>query len=147
MTLAPIGMRLALARCPFPPSRLLHTRYQASQSRLLSTHPMATTSVSIKSGLLNMPGSTAASKTAVERCLTQDHQKNHCYYHPAGLHNHLSHHILAAYDMGASSELIGAIYDQERKSQRPVLLEGGTDIPKPGTIGETNWTEFLGNEK
>lgn len=108
---------------------------------------MTTASVTIQQGILNLPGATPAAKKLVEELLAKDHDTHHCYFRSIGFHNHLSHHILAAYDLGASAELLNAIYKEEEKMQRPILLEGEDDVTKPGEINEGNWTKFLGEQK
>ncbi|GJJ14036.1 hypothetical protein Clacol_008293 [Clathrus columnatus] len=105
----------------------------------------------IKKGLLNIPGATPESKATTERLLKLDHESHHCFFTNVGFHNHLSHHLLAAYDLGAPAELIQAIYDDEAKVQRPIDLKTNgvppEDVPKPGVINDSNWTEWLGNHK
>jgi hypothetical protein len=112
---------------------------------------MTTAPVTIKPGILSLPGSTHSSKKTLESLLTEDHSKHHCYFRSFGFHNHLSHHILAAYDLGASTELLKAIYAEEAKTQRPIMLDGEGDskmdgVVKPGTINEGNWKEYLGKQ-
>jgi len=107
----------------------------------------------IKPGILNLPGSTLSSKQTVEKLLTKDFDTHHCYFNERGFHNHLSHHILAAYDLGASKELLEAVWKEEEKMQRPILLEGVKDddvkggVTPVGEIKEGNWREYLGEQK
>lgn len=132
---------------------------------------MSSLSNKIQSGLLNFPGATLESKTTTERLLKLDEESHHCFFSPVGFHNHLAHQyvaplvlywaggivyfcfcsLLAAYDLGAPAQLIQAIYDDEAKIQRPIDLRTNgaapEDVPKPGVINDTNWTEYLGNEK
>jgi hypothetical protein len=96
---------------------------------------------------LNLPGATPASKKAVQELLAKDHDTHHCYFNTIGFHNHLSHHLLAAYDLGASAQLLEAIYDEEAKMQRPIMLDQDEGVLKPGVINESNWTKYLGEEK
>ncbi|KAF8510455.1 hypothetical protein BU17DRAFT_98061 [Hysterangium stoloniferum] len=105
----------------------------------------------INRGILSLPGATAASKATAERLLKTDEESHHCYFRPAGLHNHLSHHVLTAYDLGAPASLLEAIYDKEAKIQRPIdLNENGVvpeGTPNPGDINDENWVKWLGNAK
>lgn len=48
-----------------------------------------------KKGLLDLPGITNATKSLTEKLLLSDAEKHHCYFRPAGLHNHLSHQCVA----------------------------------------------------
>lgn len=108
---------------------------------------MSTSSINVTQGILNLPGSTPASKKATEQLLFKDHSEHHCFFRSVGLHNHLSHHLLAAYDLGASEELIRAVYEKEASDQRPILLGEETGVVKPGSVTKENWKEYLGNAK
>lgn len=59
--------------------------------------------------------------------------------------------VLAAYDLGAPGSLIQTIYDDEAKIQRPIdlKLDGAPAeaSPKPGAIGDDNWTKWLGDAR
>ena len=41
-------------------------------------------------GVLDFPGSHGA-KAVLENLLLKDAESHHCFFRPAGLHNHLSH--------------------------------------------------------
>ncbi|KZP16253.1 hypothetical protein FIBSPDRAFT_748982 [Athelia psychrophila] len=104
-------------------------------------------SSSIRPGIINRAGTTPESKRLLENLLEDDRKTHHCFFNQTGFHNHLSHHLLAAYDLGASAKLLQAINDDSADSashQRPIDL----DEPKsPGTITENNWTEHFGEYK
>ncbi|TFK41533.1 hypothetical protein BDQ12DRAFT_599551 [Crucibulum laeve] len=94
-------------------------------------------------GLVNLPGITPASKKRAEDLLLHDAENHHCYFLPRiGLHNHLSHHILAAYDLGASATLLQKIYDDDSPSEQPFYLE---EKDKVITVTEENWAQYLSN--
>ncbi|KAJ3814004.1 hypothetical protein F5876DRAFT_33900 [Lentinula aff. lateritia] len=97
----------------------------------------------LRNGVLNLPRASPASKPLTEALLLRDAQDHHCQFNQAGFHNHLSHHILAAYDLGASPGLLQKIYDEEARIQRPIILE---EKDKEMKITEDNWTQYLGNE-
>ncbi|CCM01887.1 uncharacterized protein FIBRA_03958 [Fibroporia radiculosa] len=104
----------------------------------------------ITQGILNIPGATAQSKATAERILEEDRATYHCLWGRVGLHNHLSHHILAAYDFGASSPLLQAIYDKEKSGLSPIHLadrQTGAVEEQLVQITSRNWTKFLGDEK
>ena len=106
--------------------------------------------VVLTSGLLNLPGATHKSKEVAEALLTKDNRVHHSVFSDRGLgsfHNHLSHHILAAYDLGASSDLLNKIYEDEAKIQRPLVISEASGVPQPGSITEENWTQFLGVQR
>lgn len=103
--------------------------------------------VTLTQGILNLPGSTLASKKVTETLLAKDFDLHHAFFNARGFHNHLSHHMLAAYDLGASAEQLKAIYEDNASYQRPIMLDGVEGILKPGEIDEGNWKKHLGNEK
>ncbi|KAJ8501978.1 hypothetical protein ONZ51_g311 [Trametes cubensis] len=104
----------------------------------------------IRQGLLNLPGPTFVTKRTVERLLEEDRDNHHCFWGRIGFHNHLSHHILAAYDLGATSALLQKIYDAEAKSIEQWDLYALSRVGSDSAIGALeevttqNWTQFLG---
>ncbi|GJE96190.1 questin oxidase family protein [Phanerochaete sordida] len=103
-----------------------------------------------KQGLVNFAGATPESKATIERLLEEDRQKHHCFWGRVGFHNHLSHHLLAAYDFGASAKQLQAIYDAELDELDPIhLADRATKTVEEQhvTITAENWTEYLGQEK
>ncbi|KIY51855.1 hypothetical protein FISHEDRAFT_36181 [Fistulina hepatica ATCC 64428] len=90
-------------------------------------------------GLLNLPGSTPESKARTERLLLQDFGQHHCFFNERGFHNHLSHHLLAIYDLGAPTSRIQVAYDAEAPHQRPIVLPGA----ERHEITQENWTNRL----
>ena len=50
----------------------------------------------------------------------QNHQNNHVFFNVrGGFHNHTAHHLLAALGLGASSDTLEQIYEQQQKIQQP----------------------------
>ncbi|KDQ18174.1 hypothetical protein BOTBODRAFT_104662 [Botryobasidium botryosum FD-172 SS1] len=104
------------------------------------------TSASVSRGQLDLPGASPESKDALRRLLKEDYDTHHCFFNTLGFHNHLNHHLFAAYDLGAPPKLLQAIYDKEARHQRPIDL-GKPDIsPKPGQVNQNNWTQWLGDQ-
>ncbi|KAF5393012.1 hypothetical protein D9757_001125 [Collybiopsis confluens] len=97
----------------------------------------------LRNGVLNLPRPSPTCKTSTENLLWTDAQNHHAYFNQAGFHNHLSHHILAAYDLGASPGLLQKIYDDEAKTQRPIVLD--EEKNKAIHVTEENWDQYLGN--
>lgn len=73
----------------------------------------------------------------MEELLHRDYASHHCFFNDLGYHNHLSHHLVAAYDMGAPPALLRMIYDEEAGIQRPVDLQCDD-------LTERDWTTRLG---
>src|ERR1700759_4613277 len=91
-----------------------------------SAPPMSTLSspttqiqIQVKPGILSLPSSPSSLLT-LQKLLTKDHESHHCFFNPIGLHNHLSHHLLAAFDLGAGEGLLQAIYESEAGGQRSI---------------------------
>ncbi|KAF8873946.1 hypothetical protein BD779DRAFT_1664309 [Infundibulicybe gibba] len=94
------------------------------------------------------PTNPTASST-IERLLERDRNDHHCQFGVAKYHNHLSHHLLAAYDLGASASLLEAIYQLHAEKLLPIdTVDRANGIVKrlDLSITESNWTEFLGKE-
>ncbi|KIJ41069.1 hypothetical protein M422DRAFT_780499 [Sphaerobolus stellatus SS14] len=122
--------------------RTIHVR------RLYSTmSTLPALSSKIHPGLLNLPGITPETKSFTETMLKKDQEEHHCYFRSEGLHNHLSHHLLAAYDLGAPLKLMQAIYDDEAKVQQPIQPEASNTAPRAGDITKDNWQKWLGNAR
>ncbi|TFK28572.1 hypothetical protein FA15DRAFT_665290 [Coprinopsis marcescibilis] len=94
-------------------------------------------------GQINAPGISQESKQAVESLLLTDAEKHHCFFNSSGFHNHLSHHLLVAYDLGASPAHLKKIYEEESKSQRAIILE---ERDANIVVTDDNWIQYLGNQ-
>ncbi|KAI5895057.1 uncharacterized protein SCHCODRAFT_02699022 [Schizophyllum commune H4-8] len=108
-----------------------------------TVHPFRT-NPPLRKGLVNVPGVTPSAAKATQENLLADYEKHHCYFNNKGFHNHLSHHLLSAYDLGASASLLQDIYEVESASQRPLVQAPEDKIPP---LTEENWTSALGQEE
>ncbi|GAW16844.1 hypothetical protein ANO14919_062870 [Xylariales sp. No.14919] len=63
---------------------------------------------------------TEAAAKKVTELLQQDLEKHHCYFNNLGYHNHISHHLLALYGIGAPPDAIQKGYDDNANYQRSV---------------------------
>ncbi|KAI3595169.1 hypothetical protein WG66_009401 [Moniliophthora roreri] len=97
----------------------------------------------LRAGVLNLPRPSPGCKTITENLLLKDAQAHHCFFRATGLHNHLSHHILAAYDLGATPALLQKIYDDEASDQRPIVLE---EQDKEIKVTADSWKQYVGNQ-
>ncbi|OBZ68792.1 hypothetical protein A0H81_11363 [Grifola frondosa] len=138
-------------------SRTLHTSCPLGKSSNKSYSSTSTTpsmssrlAPTIRQGILNLPGTTFEAKLTVERLLEEDRKRHHCFYGKVGFHNHLSHHVLAAYDLGAPAQLLQKIYDKNAKSLSPIHTidrRSGLEEEQNVSITPQNWKQFLGQEK
>ncbi|KAG7090652.1 hypothetical protein E1B28_009753 [Marasmius oreades] len=85
-----------------------------------------------------LPGITPESTETLRGLLQDDYLKHHVFMNDRNFHNHIAHHVLAAWALGADEEVIQAIYDQDRKSQKAAF-----ESPEPITRG--NYNEHLGD--
>ncbi|EED84005.1 predicted protein [Postia placenta Mad-698-R] len=65
------------------------------------------------------PGITHASKVAVTEGLKANHLERHSFTNEHGFHNHASHHLLAAFALGAPARVFNAIYEVQMGRTRP----------------------------
>ncbi|GAA5955384.1 hypothetical protein JCM10213_002868 [Rhodosporidiobolus nylandii] len=87
-------------------------------------------------------GITDESRETVRRCLEENHIRSHTFFNDKGFHNHCAHHLLAAYSMGGTPQLLEDIlklhHETAFKPMPPMV---------PVEITEANWTEHLGDER
>ncbi|KAI0021877.1 HypA protein [Xylariomycetidae sp. FL0641] len=57
----------------------------------------------------------------VSDLLQKDFETHHCFFNKSGFHNHISHHLLALYGIGASESDIQKGYDDNASYQRPMM--------------------------
>ena len=101
----------------------------------------------IAKDMLTVPGATPASTDLTERLLEQDREEHHCFYGPVPFHNHLSHHIFAAYDLGAPPALLQTIYDDEAAEVYNIYTKNTKtkEIEKQDVkLTKDNWVDYLG---
>lgn len=84
-------------------------------------------------------GITAESTAALRRLLIENHKRFHIFFNNRGFHNHLSHHLFAAYGIGAPAHSLQKAFDDHASYQRPAYQS-------PSPITQENWTKHLGNE-
>ncbi|KAB5591157.1 Oxidoreductase AflY [Ceratobasidium theobromae] len=85
------------------------------------------------------PGITPESTAALRRLLVENHKRFHVFFNDMHFHNHLSHHLFAAYSIGAPGHILQAAFDRHAAYQRPAYKS-------PETITPSNWAKHLGNE-
>ncbi|KAG8954605.1 hypothetical protein FRC04_011038 [Tulasnella sp. 424] len=84
------------------------------------------------------PGVSSESESELASLLRLDNEKHHIFHNDLlGYHNHLTHHLFAAYAMGCSPEVLSATYKLHADYQNPAFKS-------PSDITENNWTQHLG---
>ncbi|KIJ65366.1 hypothetical protein HYDPIDRAFT_27384 [Hydnomerulius pinastri MD-312] len=99
-------------------------------------------------GLVNIPGRDPQAQEVTASLLEVDRENHHCYFNAKGFHNHLSHHLLAAYDLAAPASVLQRIYEAEKNSQRPIDVGGEQENALDQVkITPDNFGEYVGQER
>ncbi|KAK0187303.1 hypothetical protein F5146DRAFT_1124013 [Armillaria mellea] len=85
-----------------------------------------------------LPGADADSTRALQSVLRENNDKWHIFFNDREFHNHISHHVLAVWALGASKEIIEAVYREDTPIQRPA-------IKPPAPISSANFNAHLGD--
>jgi hypothetical protein len=86
---------------------------------------------------VSLPGVTSQTQQITQTLLEKNHQKYNIFFNKSGFHNHLTHHVLAAYSLGATPDILKKIYDIHAGYQKPLP-------PNKVTKNRVNWKDHLG---
>ncbi|KAI9486089.1 MAG: hypothetical protein EXX96DRAFT_30833 [Benjaminiella poitrasii] len=84
-----------------------------------------------------MPGITPEAAQLSTQLLMKNNKEFHCFFNDKKFHNHLIHHLLAAYSLGANKETLQEIFDIHAKDQRPLP-------PSAIELDRRNYHSYLG---
>ncbi|KIX09703.1 uncharacterized protein Z518_00784 [Rhinocladiella mackenziei CBS 650.93] len=73
----------------------------------------------ITAGVYHVPDITAESSKIGSQLLQENHDKFHIYFNQSGFHNHIAHHLLTIYALGATPDEIRRAFDNNKTIQRP----------------------------
>ncbi|KAG8924905.1 hypothetical protein FRC01_010911 [Tulasnella sp. 417] len=79
----------------------------------------------------------AVDNGAVQRSDEINNEQHHIFFNDKGFHNHLNAHLLGAYALGCSPEVLSAAYRHHTGHLKPAFRS-------PGEITENNWMEHVG---
>ncbi|KLO05053.1 hypothetical protein SCHPADRAFT_839823 [Schizopora paradoxa] len=82
-------------------------------------------------------GISSQSTDVLLKLLKENHEKFHIFFNARGMHNHLSHHLLAIYALGATGKVIEAANGYTGGQQLPAF-------ESPISITEENFFDHLG---
>lgn len=128
--------------------------------RLLATMTATTATASAIHLTPSTPGSThhpdsstitSSSSSKASSLLQLNHDNNHIFFNPEGFHNHIAHHLLAIFALGATPEQLQQAYDENVGYQRPLgkvdqgLIEAWVDEEDVGGVdGDQDVTQVKG---
>lgn len=96
-------------------------------------------------GVYHVPDITAEAGKMGSQLLQENHDNFHIYFNASGFHNHIAHHLLTIYALGATPEEIKKAFDDNKGYQRtsyPTEQRNVEDMSDP-----ENFKKFLGKEK
>ncbi|THU95963.1 hypothetical protein K435DRAFT_778804 [Dendrothele bispora CBS 962.96] len=99
--------------------------------------PSPTTSVNAPS---RWPGANQESTEALKNVLSDNHEKYHIFFDERGRHNHIAHHVVALWALGAPKAVLEAAYEECQPIQRP-----RGNAPEP--ITKENFNDHLGDHQ
>jgi Questin oxidase-like len=70
-------------------------------------------------GVFRGPLINAESAKTASQILQENHDKFHIYFNSEGYHNHIAHHVLTIYALGATRQELQKSYDVNKSYQRP----------------------------
>lgn len=128
-----------------------HLAYSGTTYRAAATAAMATAAtVSLTpdtSGVCHVPKSQIAtdSCTRASELLQKNHDNYHMYFNSSGFHNHIAHHLLTIFALGATVPQIQNAYDDNSNYQRPQFP---VDKDKVESMSDpATFAKYLNNEK
>ncbi|GAA88254.1 hypothetical protein ASPFODRAFT_143603 [Aspergillus luchuensis CBS 106.47] len=77
--------------------------------------------------------------------LQEDMRSHHVFFNQSGFHNHIPHHVLSLYALGATPEQIRAAYDKNSSYQRPKMPVDEDVVSQMGKA--EGFLKYLGQEK
>ncbi|KAF5867126.1 hypothetical protein ETB97_004046 [Aspergillus alliaceus] len=96
------------------------------------------------SGVLSA-GAREESARAASKILQDNLEKNHIYFNDSGFHNHIVHHILTMFALGASPNELKAAYERDKSYQKPVLPTNESVIQS--LYDQAQFKDSLGNRE
>ena len=69
-------------------------------------------------GVFHVPDIKSESAKVASELLEENHKKHHIYFNNDGFHNHITHHLLAIFALGATPEELQRAYDDNKGYQR-----------------------------
>jgi hypothetical protein len=96
-------------------------------------------------GVYHVPSITSESGKVGSQLLQENHDKYHMYFNTGGFHNHIAHHLLTIYALGATPDELQQAFDTNKDYQReqyPVKERNVQSMADPDAF-----EKFLGKEQ
>ena len=109
-------LKLHLGNLPYKPN--FYQQFIASHRRNMATASRIELDTAA-AGVYHVPNITSEAGKVGSRLLQENHDKYHMFYDTGGFHNHIAHHLLTLYALGATPEEIQQGFDHNKTVQRP----------------------------
>lgn len=96
-------------------------------------------------GVLHAPQIPQDSYAAASSLLQKNHDDYHMYFNQSGFHNHIAHHLLTIFALGATPSQIQFAYDTNANYQRPQFPVDKDNVSSMSD--PEKFTKYLGNER
>jgi len=96
-------------------------------------------------GVYHTPDISAESSRIGSQLLQENHDRFHMYFNRSGFHNHIAHHLLTIYALGARPDEIQQAFDHNKNYQRPQFPVEKQNVQEMSDPDKFN--KFLGKEQ
>ncbi|KAJ2660603.1 hypothetical protein IW148_003734 [Coemansia sp. RSA 1199] len=90
---------------------------------------------------LYLPGIDETTRKEAVRLCARDYLEHHVFFNDRGFHNHLNHHLLSVFSLGAPAKRLQEVFDLNKE----ILLPSHS--PMDVDITTENFTEYFSNER
>jgi hypothetical protein len=131
-----------LSRATSKPFALTSINFQAIRNMATASRiEISTTEVAA----FQSPAISAESAKAASHFLQENHDKFHIFFNSDGFHNHIAHHLLTIYALGATKQEIQKAYDINKVYQRP--QKPAEERVVQDMSDRASFAKYLGQEK
>lgn len=95
-------------------------------------------------GVVNFKPQNQETAIRTSELLQENHEKHHIFFNKEGYHNHIVHHLLTLYGLGAPTSIIERGYADNANYQRPAITNG--DIQVENLQDPKMFAKYLGRE-
>ena len=96
-------------------------------------------------GIYHSPHISSESAKVASQVLQKNHENHHIFFNSEGFHNHVAHHILTVFALGASPAEIQKAFDGNKGYQRPTFPV--EDKIVADMTNKDKFNQYLGQEK